>query len=161
MLWLAIPAAAQTQTLTPLAGRPPAPDFTLAGADGKTCRLADFHGKVVLVNFWATWCPPCRREMPSMQRLWMLMRGEDFRMIAVDVGEDADTLTGFIAALTTPIGFPMLLDHDATVSEAWPVIGLPTSFLVDRRGRLAYRALGGREWDQPALVARIRELMAE
>jgi peroxiredoxin len=161
MLWLAMPAAAQVQTLTPVAGRPSAPAFTLAGSDGRTYRLADFRGKVVLVNFWATWCAPCRREMPSMQRLWTLMRGEDFQMVAIDVGEDVAALSGFIAALGAPIEFPVLLDHDASVSDAWPVIGLPTSFLVDRRGRLAYRALGGREWDSPALVDSIRDLMAE
>ena len=161
-LWLACAtAAAQPQTLTPLPDRPPAPDFALVDAEGKEHRLSDYRGQVVLVNFWATWCPPCRREMPSMQRLWEALRGTDFRMLAVDVGEDDETVFSFIFALDTAIEFPMLLDRDGKVTERWPVIGLPTSFLVDRSGRLAYRAIGGRDWDDPALVESIRELMAE
>lgn len=148
-------------TLTPVPDKPAAKDFTLTDVNGKRHRLSDYRGKIVLVNFWATWCPPCRREIPSMQRLWQQLKGDDFVMLAVDVAEDDDTVFGFSFAMGTEITFPVLLDRDASVSESWPVIGLPTSFVVDRDGRLVYRAVGGREWDDPKLVARIRALLAK
>lgn len=147
--------------LTPVPDKPAVKDFTLTDVNGKRHRLSDYRGKIVLVNFWATWCPPCRREIPSMQRLWQQLKGNDFVMLAVDVAEDDDTVFGFSFAMGTEITFPVLLDRDASVSESWPVIGLPTSFVVDRDGRLVYRAVGGREWDDPKLVARIRALLAK
>lgn len=153
--------AKAAETATPVSRRVPAPDFTLTDADGKTHRLGDYRGKVVLVNFWATWCPPCRKEMPSMQRLWDGLRGEDFVILAVDVGEDEERVFAFTFALGVALKFPLLLDRDGKVMGQWPVRGLPTTFLLDRRGRIAYQAIGGREWDDPALVAVIRALLAE
>jgi peroxiredoxin len=147
------------QTMTPVAERPAAPDFTLKDADGKRHRLSENRGKVVLVNFWATWCPPCRREMPSMQRAWTQLKGENFEMLAINVGEDEDTIFGFTFSTGTELTFPILLDRDAQVIKAWPVIALPTSFVVDPQGRIVYRAVGGREWDDPELLKKIRELM--
>jgi peroxiredoxin len=161
LILLAAPACAATpaQTMTPVADRPAAPDFALKDADGKLHRLSENRGKVVLVNFWATWCPPCRREMPSMQRAWAQLKGEKFEMLAVNVGEDEDTIFGFTFSTGTELTFPILLDRDAQVIKAWPVIALPTSFVVDPQGRIVYRAVGGREWDDPELLKKIRELM--
>jgi peroxiredoxin len=153
------PAATPAQTMTPVADRPAAPDFALKDMDGKPHRLSDLRGKVVLVNFWATWCPPCRREMPSMQRAHDALKGHDFVMLAVNVGEDVETIFGFTFATGVELTFPILLDRDAQVIKAWPVIALPTSFVVDPQGRIAYRAVGGREWDDPELLKKIRELM--
>ena len=152
-------AAAPAQTMAPVAERPAAPDFTLKDIEGKPRRLSENRGKVVLVNFWATWCPPCRREMPSMQRAWMQLKGENFEMFAVNVGEDEDTIFGFTFATGSELTFPILLDRDAQVIKAWPVIALPTSFVVDPQGRIVYRAVGGREWDDPELLQKIRTLM--
>jgi peroxiredoxin len=146
-------------TLTPVREQPLAKDFTLSDLNNKRHRLHDYRGKVVLVNFWATWCPPCRREIPAMQRLWEKLKSEDFVLLAVDMAEDEETVFGFTFATGVEITFPVLLDHDGAVIESWPVIGMPTSFLIDRKGRIVYRAVGGREWDDPALVAKIRALL--
>jgi peroxiredoxin len=152
-------AAAPAQTMMPVADRPAAPDFALKDIDGKLRQLSENRGKVVLVNFWATWCPPCRREMPSMQRAWKQLKGENFEMLAINVGEDEDTIFGFTFSTGVELTFPILLDRDAQVIKAWPVIALPTSFIVDPQGRIVYRAVGGREWDDPELLKKIRELM--
>ncbi|MEW6331627.1 MAG: TlpA disulfide reductase family protein [Pseudomonadota bacterium] len=159
LLIVSAQAAAPAQTMTPVAERPAAPDFALKDIDGKPHRLSESRGKVVLVNFWATWCPPCRREMPSMQRAWTQLKGKNFEMLAVNVGEDEDTIFGFTFATGAELTFPILLDRDAQVIKTWPVIALPTSFVVDPQGRIVYRAVGGREWDDPELLKKIRELM--
>jgi peroxiredoxin len=156
----ALAAAAEApQTLTPLRERPLAPDFALTDLDGRTQRLHDARGKVVLVNFWATWCPPCRQELPSMQRAWSKLKGEGFAMFAIDIGEDDETILPFIFSTGVELTFPILLDRDSTVTQAWPVVALPTSFVLDPAGRIVYRAVGGREWDDPGLMEKIRALM--
>ena len=100
---------------------------------------------MVLINFWATWCPPCRREMPSMERLSQALKGEAFAVLAVDVGEDADTIQAFTSQLDTTPTFPILLDTRSHAMQAWKVAGLPTTFLVDKQGRIVASAIGGRE----------------
>lgn len=142
--------------LTRLEDAPEAADFSLKDLDGKEHRLSEYRGKVVIVNFWATWCPPCREEMPSMQRAWEQLKQEGVLMLGVDVGEDEDTIFQFTA--NYPVDFPMLLDRDTKVLEQWPVRGLPTTFIVDPDGRIVYQAIGGREWDDPELMAAIRAL---
>ena len=148
--------AKDPQTLTPVTGRPLAPDFDLKDPDGKAVRLADFRGKPLIVNFWATWCPPCREEMPSMQRAHAAVSSEGIGLIAINVGEDADTVAQFLSQ--TPVKFPLPLDETSAVVMSWPVRGLPTTFVVDPEGRLAYVATGGREWDDPALLNQVRSL---
>jgi peroxiredoxin len=124
--------------------------------EGETHRLADYKGRVVIVNFWATWCPPCRAEMPSMQRAWEALRDEGVVMLAVDVGEDEETIFTFTA--NYPVEFPLLMDRDSKTTTDWPVVGLPTTFIVDKDGHLVFRAVGGREWDDPELIKAIRAL---
>ena len=147
------------QTMTAVPDKPAAPDFALKDADRKLHRLSEQRGKVVLVNFWATWCPPCRREMPSMQRAWEKLQGGNFEMYAVNVGEDEDTIFGFTFSTGVELTFPILLDRDALVIKVWPVVALPTSFVIDPQGRIVYRAVGGREWDDPQLLRQIRKHM--
>lgn len=151
-------AGAMPQTLTPVADLPPAPDFTLKDMDGKTYSLSTLRGRPVIVNFWATWCPPCREEMPSMQRAWEQLQVEGVMMLAINVGESADTVFQFTA--NYPVEFPLLLDQDSAVLGQWPVSGLPVTFVIDAEGRIAYRAIGGREWDDPALLAPVLKLRA-
>lgn len=138
----------------------PAPALRLEDLDGNTHDLAKLKGKVVLINFWATWCPPCRREMPSMERLSQALDGEAFSVLAVDVGENTDTIETFTGQLDIPLRFPILLDHSSRVMQAWKVAGLPTTFLVDKNGRVVASAIGGREFDHPEIVRAIRELLA-
>ncbi len=159
-VWLALAAAVAAeksgQTLTPLADRPPAPEFDLLDMDGARHRMSDYRGRVVIVNFWATWCPPCREEMPSMQRAYEQLREEGIEILAINIGEDEDTIFAFTADY--PVEFPLLLDLDSATIQSWPVRGLPTTFVVDPQGRLAHRAIGGRAWDDSDLLATVRAL---
>lgn len=134
----------------------PAPALRLKNSDGKPVDLAQYKGRVVLVNFWATWCPPCRKEFPSLGRVRKLFGPNEFEVIAVNVGEDADTVFSFAGDTE----FPVLFDHDSKAMAAWSVRGLPTTYLVDKQGRWVYRATGGREFDDADIVKLIRGLLA-
>ncbi len=144
------------QGLTSLPDKQAAPALVLKDMDGVQHAIRDYRGKPVIINFWATWCPPCRRELPSMNRAWKKIKDEGIVMLAVDVGEDEDTIFTFMGDY--PIDFTVLLDSSGEVSASWPVVGLPTTFILDKQGRLVYRAIGGREWDDEALLEKIRAL---
>jgi thiol-disulfide isomerase/thioredoxin len=146
---------AQGTGMTPISAVPPAPTLRLPNDDGKLVDLAQYQGKVVLVNFWATWCPPCRKEFPSLSRVRKLFKPAQFEVVAVNVGEDPDNVFSF----TGNIEFPVLFDRDSKTMAAWSVRGLPTTFLVNKQGQLAYRATGGREFDDPAIVSLIKGLL--
>ncbi|MDX9995978.1 MAG: TlpA disulfide reductase family protein [Rhodocyclaceae bacterium] len=133
----------------------PAPTLRLRDIDDRWVDLAQFKGRVVLVNFWATWCPPCRKEFPSLGRVRKLFKPDEFEVLAVNVGEDPDMAFSF--AGNTP--FPILFDRDSKTMAAWKVRGLPTTFLIDRRGHRAFAATGGREFDDPDIVALIRSML--
>ncbi len=150
------PAWGGSQSLIAVADKPAAPDFSLADIDGNTHRLSDYRGRVVIINFWATWCPPCRREMPSMERAWQSIQSKNILLLAINVGQNEDQVWEFTA--DTPVTFPILLDEEGEVSNEWPMLGLPTTFIVDPEGRIVYRAVGDREWDDPALLAPILDL---
>lgn len=147
-----------THGLTPITDPKPAPALRLIDLDGKVHDLAELKGKLVLVNFWATWCPPCRREMPSLERLHQRLEKQGLAVLAVDVGEDADTVFAFTGQLEPSPSFPILLDRDSRAMQNWKVKGLPTTFVVDPQGRLIYRAVGGREFDSPDMTESLRAL---
>ncbi len=161
LAWLAVtPARAEdlpplTHALTPMSNPQPAPALKLYDLDGKLHDLSSLKGKVVVVNFWATWCPPCRREMPSLERLRQRLAGKGLVVMAVNVGEDVETVFSFTGQLDLAPAFPLLLDKDSTVMQRWKVRGLPTTFVVDAEGRVIYRAVGGREFDHEAVVNRL------
>lgn len=155
-LLLTLPSLrAQGLGMTPIPAAPPAPTLRLKDSDDQMVDLTQFQGRVVLVNFWATWCPPCRTEFPSLGRVRERFPRDHFEVIAVNVGEEAETVFSF----TGDTGFPVVYDTDAQTMAAWGVRGLPTTFLVDRQGRLAYRATGGREFDAADIVALIEPLL--
>lgn len=137
----------------------PAQDFTLADVDGEESRLSDYRGKVVMLNFWASWCPPCRHEMPSMQRLYEKYADQGLVVIGVNQWEDEDLVFEFVGRLEPEPTFPVLLDRDSKVAEQYGVKGLPTTWLIDREGKLRYRAMGGRDFDHPAIEALIQSLL--
>jgi len=157
----ALPAMAGLAGLDPVLPRTEAPAFTLKDLEGTTHSLSDYRGKVVLINFWATWCPPCRKEMPSMENLRMALEDEDFTLLALNVGENAGAVFSFLSLLDPEPRFTILFDQDSAVLNDWSVRGLPTTYVLDRQGRIALRAVGGRHFDDPAIIAQIRELLAE
>jgi len=162
MLAAGVCAAGEAATPTISFGeRKPAPELKLKDIDGKPRNLAELRGKVVLVNFWATWCPPCRHEMPSMQRLYQSLPRERFEILAVNIGEDDDTVFAFIGTLKPSPTFQLLLDRDSMALRKWPVMGLPTSFVIDKKGRIALRAVGGRDFDSTSVAAQLKMLINE
>ena len=147
---------ASAQSLKPW-GNGATPALDLADPGGQKHRLADFRGKVVLVNFWATWCEPCRDEMPSMQRLQRRFEGKPFVVIAVNVGESEARIGEFLQKL--PLDFLILRDHSSAAMKAWGVRGLPASFVVGRDGRIRYSYIGELNWDDEKLAATVEHLL--
>ncbi|WP_081858140.1 TlpA disulfide reductase family protein [Thiomonas sp. FB-Cd] len=145
--------------MTAIAPARPAPDFTLRDIDGKPHRLADYRGKVVLVNFWATWCPPCRAEMPSIERLYSSMKGKPFVVLALDQGESINNVFAFMGQLAPSPTFPVLLDRKSQVAHAFDVMGIPSTFLIDEQGRIVAKAIGGRDYDSAAMRSLVERLM--
>ena len=166
LISFSVPAAWEQQTklghnLTPISKPVPAPSFTLEDMDEEKISLADYKSKVVLLNFWATWCPPCRREMPSMERLYQKFNGEDFTVIAINQMETGDHVFAYTGQLEVDPTFTILFDSDSKISRTYNVKGLPTSFLIDKKGVIRYRAIGGREFDHPEVEKQIKKLMNE
>lgn len=139
----------------------PFPPFRLVDIDDREYAGTDYSGIALIANFWATWCPPCRREMPSMERLYQKLTGEPFMVLAPDQYENFDLVFSFTGQLDPAPTFPIMLDPKSTASKTWKVKGLPTSFIVDKKGRIAYRAVGGREFDHPEIEKLIRDLIKE
>jgi peroxiredoxin len=133
----------------------PAPDFSLVDRQGKTWTLSELKGQVVFINFWATWCPPCQKELPSMQKLSTELLGENFIMLAV-LNKDKPALADFVAnqkGLTMPI----LDDSQNIVGSKYFLTGLPETYIVDKQGILREKFLGAAEWDAPEYVAMMRK----
>ena len=162
LLWLAAGAAAAAlgHELAALPEPVPAPDFTLEDMDGKRHTLSALRGKVVMLNFWATWCGPCREELPSLEALYQALKDEGFVVLAVNQWETPDQVFAYMGQIAVFPTFPILFDRDSRVSERYGVKGLPTTVLIDKRGRVLYRAVGGRNFDHPAVRALVRRLLA-
>ena len=150
LLCCAMPVAAQQ--LKPWSGGA-TPALELRDVEGRLHRLADYRGKVVLVNFWATWCEPCREEMPSMNRLRASLAGQPFEVLAVNLAESETRIRRFVEQL--PLGFAVLMDRDSAVARAWQARVLPISFLVGPDGRIRYSAVGELDWNEE----RVRKLI--
>lgn len=148
-------------SLIPVKPRMAAPAMMLKDLDGHAVELAKLRGKVVVVNFWATWCPPCRREFPSMERLRQKLAKKPLVILAVNEGESVEAIEQFTFSLDLQPAFPVLLDPVGDAMSLWPVRGLPTTFIIDNRGRVAYRAIGGREFDHPEMLRAIEKLFGE
>ena len=129
---------------TGLVGKP-APDFTLLDMQGQQVSLEQFRGKVVILNFWATWCPPCREEMPSMERLYRDLKDQGLVMLAVNVEENGQqAVSQFLQR--NPYSFSILLDTEAKVQNQYGVFRFPESFIIDRNGVVVEKIIGGRNW---------------
>lgn len=125
----------------------PAPDFVLRDLGGQSHRLSNLRGKVVFLNVWATWCPPCRMEMPSMERLYRRLRGRDFAMLAVSEDEAGHAaVRPFVEEMG--LTFPVLLDQDGVVPQRYGVTGYPETFIIDRDGKVIQHTIGPEDWDR-------------
>ena len=133
------------------------PPLVLRDLDGKERRLADYRGKVVVLNFWATWCEPCRQEMPSMQRLQDKLAGKPFVILAVDFGEGPPRIREFLQKL--PVRVTVLLARALSTANAWTVKVLPTSLVIDPGQTIRYATVGDLEWDSPPVERAIRKLL--
>lgn len=133
------------------------PPLALEDLQGGVHDLGAYRGKVVLVNFWATWCEPCRAEMPSMERLRLSLAGQPFEVLGVNMAEPLSRIEKFIASV--PVGFTLLRDRDGTTAKAWRARVLPASFLVDRDGRIRYYVYGEVDWSSAAVRAKVGELL--
>lgn len=150
-----------SHNLSPMTKIIAASDFELLNMDEEKRKLSDYRGKVVLLNFWATWCPPCIREMPSMERLHQQINADDFSVIAINQMEDSDQVFAFTGQLEVDPTFEILFDSRSEVSQAYAVRGLPTTYLIDKQGNIRYRAVGGREFNHPEVVKIISDLINE
>ena len=168
MLGLAAGLAAIAQAASPQTGKLLAPasaavaPLELRDMAGKLHRLSDYRGKVVLVNFWASWCEPCRDEMPSMRALKQRMDGvrkDAFVVLAVNYGENEIRIGSFLQQY--PLDFPVLLDPFSEAWRAWKPGLLPASFLIGRDGRLRYRVLGELDWAGAEAERVVRSLIQE
>jgi peroxiredoxin len=145
----------KTQALVTMLDKPQAPNFTLTDLDGQTHTLSDYRGKVIIVNFWAVWCAPCRKKMPSMQRAWKKIRNKNAVTLAANWGDDAESVSKFLESIDVALEFPILLGGDQKMVSAWSVKGLPTTFVIDPEGRIVYKAIGDIEWDDPEILGKI------
>ena len=149
------PPAVRAGTIEPWTGGA-TPSLALDDLGGRAVRLADFRGRVVLVNFWATWCAPCVAEMPSLQRLRDRLAPQGLEVLAVNLQENAARIRPFVERLGFTV--PVLRDHDGSVSRAWGVRVYPTTFVVGPDQRIVMVAIGEIDWTDPAIVQRLRAL---
>jgi peroxiredoxin len=135
-----------------------APDFQALRLDGSVSGLADYRGKVVLLNVWATWCGPCRSEMPSMQRLQRAFTDTDFRVVAVSVDQDRSAVVRQFAG-DLGLTFDILHDPTGEIQRVYRTTGVPESWVIDRHGTIVKKVVGATEWDSPINTALVRTLL--
>jgi thiol-disulfide isomerase/thioredoxin len=134
-----------------------APNFTLSTVDGQQVSLHQYRGKVVFLNFWATWCIPCREEMPALEQLHQTYQSQDLTILSIDLKESADQVKVFFQK--HGLSFPALLDQDGSVFRDYLVAGMPTTYLIGRDGTLLARGVGGRDWKRAEALQLIQELI--
>jgi thiol-disulfide isomerase/thioredoxin len=135
------------------------PRLARADLDGRKVDLRDFRGRVVVVNFWATWCYPCKEELPSLQRLRSKLAGRRFEVLTVNFGEFPQKITQYLEREN--ISLPVLLDTQKDAARDWKVGGLPMTFLVDAKGRVRYWVFGERDWSEGESLKLVEKLLAE
>lgn len=135
-----------------------APDFSLPDLNGETHTLSEYRGKVVFLNLWTTWCPPCRLEMPAMERLYRRLRDRDFVMLAVSADEAGKKV---VAPFAEDLGltFPILLDPDGSLSPRYGVTGYPETFVIDREGKVVNHTIGPADWQSEEMVRYFETLL--
>lgn len=132
-------------------------NFTLKTLDGKQVSLTGLRGQVVFLNFWATWCGPCRQEMPSMEALYQRFKNSGLAFVAVDVMEKETDVGAYIKK--NNIHFPIALDSDGAVGNDYRVLGIPATFIINRNGKIIFAASGARNWNTPAIITAFEALL--
>jgi peroxiredoxin len=138
----------------------PAPEFALNDMNGKKVTLSEYKGKVIILNFWATFCGPCKAEMPSLNNLFLALKKDGLIVLAISTDDSEKPVQSFIRAKA--IAFPVLIDKDSQVfSDMYRILSLPTTFIIDRDGIIREKILGNRQWDAPEMKAKIGTLLSE
>ncbi len=139
-----------------------APAFTLKNLQGESVSLSDYKGKVVFLNFWATWCEPCKEEMPAMQRLRQKLDGKPFEILAVSLDKDpTQAVPAFVNKTGLNLNFPVLQDSNQELAKnSYRTTGVPESFLIDANGKVVKHVIGSFEWDSPQITQFFEELIA-
>ena len=140
-------------------GSGPAPGFSLGARGGKSLALSELKGQVVMINFWATWCGPCRQEMPLLEQMYKKYRAMGFTLLGVNVEPDPVGAEDWLKE--TPVSFPILFDRENRVSKLYNVSGMPSSVLIDRKGNVRYLHRGYKPGDENTYLNHIRALVKE
>lgn len=135
----------------------PAPALDVSDIDGVPLEKSEYRGKWLFVHFWASWCGPCRREVPAIEKMWSEMKPEGLALAFINTAEDEDTIFSFLSVYGP--GLRAFMDKDGLATEQWKPRGLPATYLVDPGGIVRYQALGGREWYSPAYIKFLRDLI--
>ncbi len=146
-------------SLKPFRGEWSPPPLILKDANGSQHAIRDYTGKVRIINFWATWCPPCVEEIPSLNRLREQFAGQPFELISVNYAQQADEVKNFLKQVE--VNFPVLIDRNGSEAARWRVIAFPSTFVIDARGQIRYGVNAAIEWDSPEVLARIRQLIRD
>jgi len=145
--------------IVPEIARHSAPDFISENLRGGKSGLADYRGKIVLLNFWATWCMPCREEMPGMEALWRKYKDQGFAIVAISTDEGPKKRIETFSKLLD-LSFPILLDPEGEVNDLYKVSTMPTSFLIDGNGKIISRIVGTEEWSSPEAIQLVENLLS-
>ena len=132
-----------------------APELNIPDLSGENHRVEDYRGKTVVVSFWATWCPPCRKEMPTLANLSRQLDPQDYAVLAVNVGDPKDKVKSFLDQIDHD-GLPVLLDMKSELPSKWFIRGLPVTYVLNGRGEVVYGAIGERVWDAPEMISGLR-----
>ena len=149
----------QAANLKPFTANTPTPPLKLTDLQGKIHDLKDYKGQIVLVQFWATYCTPCRKEMPSMNNMMKKMADVPFKILAVDMGETKEEVTQFVNEVKPE--FSILMDETGKSIADWRVFAAPSNFIIDPQGKIRYTLFGGVEWDSDELINKIKALASK
>jgi thiol-disulfide isomerase/thioredoxin len=147
------PSIAASGLLKPYMGNLTENDLNLPDMQGKLHSLNDYKGNIVVVQFWATYCTPCRKEMPTMNKLIKKMQGKPFKIVTVNMGETRDEVADFIKQV--PVDFPVLLDSDGSTVGKWKVFAAPANFILDKKGNIIFTLFGAIDWDSDDMVKKL------
>ena len=156
LLPLSVNAVTLSTELIELEHKPVAPRFKLPDMQDQPRELSDYLGKPIIISFWATWCPPCRKEIPVFNRAREKLKDEDIVMLFVNINEDKKTIEEYIKKV--PINLTILRDETAGQLTNWNLTGLPVTFILDPEGRVVYQAMGERAWDSDEILDKVRKL---